>query len=267
MFRFTGRLIRLSMLALLLGGAVVAVVGVRRVESAYLSVRDHLRANVDGMVDARVALRHEVENLSREYPRRIADLRGQLSDIDRDVAECEAQRRVSDEVVALCRGDLEVIGGAVAALPAEGGAIAFRGERLTRADAERRAARIGETTRAHAVRGEDLARELTLLEAERERIRSELATTEEEFRSFTAEAASMLREIDALGRQEKLVDLAERRAKTAADPLAERSASLAELKGRIERRRTELSERLNALGVIENGGEYEARARLQLAGR
>jgi hypothetical protein len=266
MFRFIGRLIRLSVLLLVAGGAFVALVGVHRVKSACVSIRDHLRSNVDGLVDARVALRHEVEDLSRDYPKRIAELRSHLDGIERDLSACERERRVSGEVVALCRGDVEVLRSGMAALPPGGGAFSFRGDRLSLADAERRAARIAETASMHEKRSGDLDRETAMLSGERERLRAELAAVEEEFREFAVQAASLLREIDAVSRQEKLVTLAERRATREADPLSDRAASLAEVKARIDRRRTEMDVRLRALSSAATVGEYEARARLNLAG-
>ncbi|MCU0727762.1 MAG: hypothetical protein MUE73_18545 [Planctomycetes bacterium] len=252
MFRFLGRLMRLSVLAVVAGGALVAIVGVHRVKAAYVSVRDHVRSNVDGLVDARIALRHEVEGLSRDYPKRIAELRSQLGEIDRDLLACERERLLSGEVVTLCRADVDVLRAGMDALSAGAGTFAFRGDRLTLAEAERRAGRIAETARTHEQRRSDLDRETELLSDERDRLRGELAVLEEEFRSFTAQANSLLREIDALSRQEKLVSHAER--------------PLEEVKARIDRRRTEMEVRLQALTSATRGGEYEARARLNLAG-
>jgi hypothetical protein len=60
--------------------------------------------------------------------------------------------------------------------------------------------------------------------------------------------------------------MAERREARGASPLSEREGALAAVRSKIEARRIEIEERLKAVGTLTTGGEYEARARLNLAG-
>jgi hypothetical protein len=99
---------------------------------------------------------------------------------------------------------------------------------------------------------------------ERARVALEVAALEREYREFQSEVGSMLREIDALKRKEKLVDLSERREREREDLFSDRASALAAVKDRIERRKIELDERLRAHRAFRPGNEYESRARLRL---
>ena len=71
MFRFFGRMFRWSVFGGLILVGLVAVVGATRIKTAWWSVRDHLRDNVDELIDSKTALRHEVEKLAEEYARHL----------------------------------------------------------------------------------------------------------------------------------------------------------------------------------------------------
>jgi chromosome segregation ATPase len=266
MFRFFGRLFRWAAIAVVLGVIVFGVIGKTRVQNAYYSVRDHLRANVDELVDTRRALRREIRDLQEEYPERIADLRTQLREVERDLAACEADQRLAREVVTLCRNDVAVLEAKLAGTEGEGGSswVEFRSERLRADEAVLRAGRIADTETTYLARLDDLERESEFLRKERGLLRAEVAETEREYRDFQAEVGTMLREIDALKRKEKLVKMAERRGEENDDVFAARASSLAALRDRIARRKTELDERLAAFRTVRPDGEYEARARLRL---
>ncbi len=269
MFRFFGRMTRWGVIGALGLAGLIAVVGLTRVKTAWWSVRDHLRSNVDELVDTRIALQHEVRKLQEEYPERIADLRCQLKEIDRDLAACNDDVNLCQEVVALCESDITVLNAKLEVADADADGLGsdmveFRSERLGRAEALSRAGRIAETAASYRVRLKDLTSEQSILRDERSRLRAELAGMESEFREFQAEVGTIAREIDSLKRKEKLVKVAERRQKETDDIFADRASGLTLVKEKIERRKIQLDERLRALGGVRSGNEYESRARLRL---
>ncbi len=269
MFRFFGRMTRWGVIGALGLAGLIAVVGLTRVKTAWWSVRDHLRSNVDELVDTRIALQHEVRKLQNEYPERIADLRCQSKEIDRDLAACNKDVKLCHEVVALCESDITVLNAKleVADADADGfgsNIVEFRSERLGRAEALTRAGRIAQTADSYRDRLSDLTAEQQILRDERGRLRAELAEMEREFREFQSEVGTISREIDSLKRKEKLVKVAERRQQETDDIFADRASGLTVVKEKIERRKIQLDERLRALRGVRSGNEYEARARLRL---
>jgi chromosome segregation ATPase len=264
MFRLFGGLLKWGLILGVVVAVLVPVLGAGRIENVFHSIREHLRENVDDLVDTRLAMRREIRELEDEYPKRIGGLRAQLAEVERDLSACEGDRRIAEEVVKLCEGDVAVLRGKLE----DGGdrsRIEFRSRILDRGEALERAARISEAASTYRERLRDLTKEEELLRSEREFLRAELARTDAEFREFQAEVGTLLREIDSLERKEKLVELAERHRRDSGALHSERAGALASLKTRIERRKAELDERLGTYRTWRSDGEYEARARLSLA--
>lgn len=267
MFRFMRGMVKWSVIGGLGLLGLVALIGPGRVKAAYTSVRDSVRSEVDGLVPTRQALLEEMQALEEEYPERIAELRMQLTEVDRAVVANADDVRLAREVIALCRSDrealtarIESIGGDAVNVPA----IEFRSERFDREEALDRAARIARTEAQYSERLSDLTSETEILRSERARIAEEVAKTEKEFADFRMEYRSLLREVDSLERKEDLVQMAESRRKNLEDVYSERAGSLVALKDRMERKRIELDAKLSGFHSPREGGEYEARARLKL---
>ena len=157
MFRFMRSIMKWSVIGALGLTGLVALVGVGRVKAAYLSVREHVRSNMDDLVDTRVALKEEIDKLEKEYPKRLADLEMQLREIDRAVVANEDDTQLCREVVALCRSDRQTLTAKLAASDSDADGIntpviEFRSERMVRGDALARAARIAETENQYSDR-------------------------------------------------------------------------------------------------------------------
>jgi len=268
------RMFKWSMIPVIGLVGLVAVVGLTRVKTAYWSVRDHLRSNVDELVDTKVALHHEIRKLQKDYPARLGDLKVHIAEIDRDLREVGRDRRLCEEVVALCDSDVAVLEAKVARVSAtgtEGHAalipVEFRAEQMGHNEALTRAGRIAETAEDYRIRLQDLGQEEQVLIEEKARLGAELAEMEREYREFQAEVGGMLRDIESLNRKENLVKVAERRQRNREDIFTDRASGLAVVKEKIDRRKIQLDERLRGLRSFRSGNEYEARARLRLAAR
>ncbi|MEN8150489.1 MAG: hypothetical protein ABFS86_11745 [Planctomycetota bacterium] len=272
MFRFTRSIIKWGVIGGLGIVGLTAIVGSTRVKTAFMSVRDHIRSNVDELVDTKVALQHEVDKLQKEYPKRIAEIRVQQRSVDRDLAQCERQLHESEEVVAVALGDLEVLRDRLDRTDADADglgapAIEFRARRLSRGAALDRAAEAADVAKSYEDRAIDLRNERKLLFDEKARLAGERAELTQEYAKFQAEVATIGRDIDSLERKEKLVALAERRRGEREDIFADRATSLTVLKDRIASRKIELEEKLKGMNSRAGSNEYEARARLRLTAR
>lgn len=272
MFRFMRGMIKWSVIGGLGLLGLVALVGVGRVKAAYVSVREHVRSNMDEMIDTRQALLTEMKKLQKEYPDRIAELRVQLREVDRAVGDNAKDTRLCREVVALCRSDREVLAAKLDANDRDADGISvpvieFRSERLDRNDAVARASRILETERQYGDRLSDLTDETAVLRNEKAQIQAELEQTESEYRDFQMEYTALMREADSLERKEDLVDMAEARRGEREDIFSDRASSLQTLKDRMEKQKIKLDAKLQGLRTYRNGNEYETRARLRLRDR
>lgn len=269
MFRMLHGIFKWAVIGVVVIVVMGTLVGRDRVKNALLSVRDHLRSNVDDLVDTRVALRAEIRTLEKEYPERIADLRCQLAEVEKDIAGCGDDHRLCEEVVTLCDGDVAVLRGRLEARDADAdglgeAVVEFRSERLPRSDALLRAGRIAETAESYRARLAELDRERQHLSRERLQLSTDLAETEREYRQFQAEIGTMLRELDSLKRKEELIARAERQRDAAGDSYSIRASALENIQTRIEKKKIELTERLDGYRSLRSGNEYEARARLNL---
>jgi chromosome segregation ATPase len=269
MFRFVGRTLRWAAVGTLVAVGLVAVVGLGHVKAAYWTVREHLRDNMDEIVDSKIALRHELRKLERDYPKRIAELTSYVHRIDQDLLACDGDRRLSREVVTLCEADVSVLRERIASLESRPDGdyvtVEFRAEVLDRDAAIAKASRIVEKASSHRARLVDLDDEAQMLRSERARLVAELETLESEYRSFQSEAASLLREVESIKRKEKLVALLERRRQEHDDLFRDRAGSLALVKQKLTKKRVELDARIEAARTYSGEDEYEARARLSLA--
>jgi chromosome segregation ATPase len=269
MFRFMRSIIKWGVIGGLGVVALIAVVGTTRVKTAFWSVRDHIRSNMDELVDTRVALEHEVDKLKEEYPQRIAEIRIQQISVDRDIANCEKQLHLSEEAMAVALGDLEVLRERLDSTDADadGVTIQFRAARLSRGAALDRAADAADYAKSYEERAMDLRKERKLLYDEKTRLAAERASLEQEYARFQAEIETIGRDIDSLERKKKLVQLAERRRGESEDIFSDRASSLGVLKDRIARKKIELEEKLKGLNSFGGSNEYETRARMRIAAR
>ena len=147
---------------------LVGVVGMGRVKTALLTVQDHFRSNVDDLIDTRVALRHEVEKLKNEYPVRIAEIRIQLREIDRDLALCTSDVRKFEDMLALAESDSQVLRTRLETADSDADGVnptfvEFRAQRLDLGAAYTRAAEIAEKALTYQEHLSDLQTQQGLL--------------------------------------------------------------------------------------------------------
>src|SRR6056297_2229757 len=94
--------------ALALGGAT-AVLGKERVKSALNHVGDNARTIVDDKVadsDDPMVLRRKLARLAEQYPDRIAEVKGELAEVNRQITALTEDSRVSETVVSMAGEDL-----------------------------------------------------------------------------------------------------------------------------------------------------------------
>lgn len=262
----TRSFLRWSLIAGLGLGAVALVVGPQRVSAAMAQIRTWGETTVDRFVEDPVALRHQLEQLGAEYPGRIGQLRGELSQLDRQVRQLEQDCEVSRRVVAMTTSDLGQIDAALAthATDGETGVATIRTRIGTPESSSLRAEakRIQQIRSSHHDRLGSGERQLGMLRDQRTKLATILQKLEREHADFQIKLATLDRQIDAVGRNQRLIAMAQEQAKVLAEyERGTRVGNLGQIEGRLEQIRIEQEAKLEVLLSSDDGDPYESAAR------
>lgn len=247
------------------------VLGKQRTRDAAMTLQKMAQGEVDELIARHSDMKQELDRMRDDYPRQVAALKTQLKEIERRLEELEKEAATSADIVRMCEEDISLLEDRrdqAAGTPATVKYIEHRGNRYNTTEAERLIARISQTRQMYAAKGESISREREQLGAEAERTGAELAELQAEQAEFEVQYNSLVREIDSIKRNEETLKRAEHRRGRNRDCHAEAMNTLAQVKGALERARTEQDERLKSLRESSRDMGYEARAKAnQLAAR
>ncbi|MBI4604093.1 MAG: hypothetical protein HY721_19220 [Planctomycetes bacterium] len=267
MMRFLVKSLKYGAIVLVTAAAACAVFGRCRVQELLRYVKSAAAENLDGMIPDEVKLRNDMERLREEYPRRIAELKALVDELERQLGEVEQDRQLCREVLVLCDEDLGQLRPKVEspdpAVPAYAVKVELRGATFTYSEALERSRKILDLKAMYGARLEAAAGSLELLQSERERLAAELAQLHREYDQFLAEYRSLEREIDLLKSNALLIEIAGRRDRLGRADTSGWLRSLDAVRRAIDKRKTEQAERLRAFKVGNPAVEYETRARVR----
>jgi len=270
-------LIRVGVIASACGVAAVLIAGPSRSAAIVSQARDAIVEKIDANIEDPVALRKQLRELEREYPARISQVRGDIAELNEQIRQLEREQAVSERVVSLADRDLE----AIAPLLAEAEAASAEVERVsgsvrnvvnvrfdhrsyTLDQAYTRANQISHTRVAYANRAADAAHDLVYLQQQAERLGELLVQLETERAQFQAQLWQLDRQVDAIARNEKLIDMLESRQKTIEECSRYEVASLDQMVSRLAEVRARQQAELDVLTTDRERVEYEDVARMQL---
>jgi chromosome segregation ATPase len=265
-------IVRVGVVTAVIAGGAVLIAGPQRTAALFQSLRNAVNDKVDEAIDEPSSLRTQLRDLEEQYPERISELRGDLAQLQEQQRQVERDRAVSDKVVQLADADLGSLKPLIAqaqvarqeAAPGTVIAVRFADDSLSMDEAMARAQRIGQTRTAYAVRSSDAARDLEYLGQQRERLEQLLAQLETERADFRAQIWQMDRQVDAIARNDRLIDLMERRQKTMDECSRYEGGSLAQIQTHMAEVRSKQESQLTMLSSDQERLDYEDVARLQL---
>lgn len=268
----TKTLVRAGVVTALLGGAAILVAGPHRVAALFGMLRDSVNDGLDAAIDEPTALRAQLRELEAQYPERISLLRGDLAELQEQQRQVERDRAVSERVVALAEADLEQLKPLLAqaeaaraeAAPGTAVAVRFADESLPLEQAWDRARRIGQTRTAYASRAADAARDLGYLAQQRTRLEELLEQLEAERAEFRSQLWQMDRQVDAIARNDRLIELMDRRQKTLDECSRYEAGSLAQVQARMAEITSRQEAQLGLLASDQERLDYEGVARSQV---
>ena len=266
----TRSIIRLGLIGgLALGGAALLWPG--HVSHGLSAIKGKAQQIVDQNSDSPEAIRRELARLADEYPDRIAEVRGELAEVEHQLNELNREAEIAERVVALTTDDLDDLKTLVARAEAEQEAkartvaIRFDGVRFDLDEAREEGRRINNVRASYKDRLEHASFQVGLLTEQKGRLTDILEELEGEFTTYQAQLWQLDREIDAIERNDRLIALIEQQQATLDS--YERFGKMENI-GQVQSKLAELRTKQQAqLEFLEKQGQrsnYEEQARYEL---
>lgn len=268
----TKSIVRFGVIAGLAAGGATLIAGPDRVMALATQARASINTQIDGQIGDPTAMRHQLRDLEAQYPKRIAEVRAQLAEINEQTKSFSRDAAVAERVVELAMGDREELTSLIAraedAVVAQGSArlvrIAFDDRTFDLDDAYTRANTISETIALYDSRATDISVDLDSLENDASILRGLLSKLESEQTEFQAQIAQLDAKIDAIARKEKMADIMEDRQKRI-DQLARfEVGSLDQLRAKLAKQHAQLDARIASASNRDSHDSYEDRARFDV---
>lgn len=268
-------LVRAAVITALAGGAAVVIAGPHRVRAAIHQARTNVNAVIDQKVDDPIALRQQIRDLEAEYPRRIAAVEGDLAELEAQIATLERDNAVAHRTAALIDQDLAqltgLIGQAETAVASAQEAGQFRVVRvrhnertLDMDDAYAKATNLRQMRDSYLSRGSDVQRSLDLLGQQRDRLSNLLVQLQTEQADFQAQLFALDTQIDAIARNDRLIDMLESRQKRIDEVSRYEAHSLEQITSRLAQIRGQQDSRIEQILGTTDEQRYEQRAQYEL---
>ena len=267
----TKHVVRWGLITAVVVGGTTVLIGPDRVAAGFDQIRSLATATFDDFVDDPVALRRQLKGLADQYPDRIAEVRGELSEIDVQIGQLVHDSDVAQKVVALTSSDLDQMKERLAEASInqpEGQKVMIRrgsfdvGLDQVRSEG-RRIAGIRSAYQDRLI-GND--QQVALLDRQKQRLTDILSQLESEYGEFEAKLWQLDRQIDSIERNDRLIAMTEEQQAMLQDfEKLGKVGNLRQLEAKLEELRTTQEAQLQALEQHGIQGEYEQRARDSMA--
>jgi chromosome segregation ATPase len=242
--------------------------------SVFNKARTNAQAMLDQCSDNPEALRRELTRLAEVYPERIADVRGEIAEVEHQLNELDRDVEVASRVVAMTTDDLEELRTLVARAEqrsestARPVAIRFESVRFSINEAYSEARRINQVRQQYKDRLAYDQQQRQFLGEQRDRLSEILVKLEDEFNTYQAQLWQLDRQIDAVQRNERLIELTkEQQATLETFDRMGKVQNLKQLEAKLAELRTVQEAQLQALAKSDLRFDYEDMARSQIEGR
>lgn len=276
MFKFCRKFLRTGVIVALVGGTALAgstlFLGGGRTFAALEQMQTSVNALVDKHIDDPVAMRAQLIEMEKEYPKRIAEVRSDLAELREEMRQLERERAISERVVELADRDLGELSeslGQTTAVASAGGLtqrVAFRDRNLTVDRAATKKQQIERTKMQYASQAFDADHALTYLGQQEARLEAVLSELESERAQFRAQIQQLAQQVEVIARNERLIKLLEKRSRTIEEMDRYEPASLDSIQGRLAAIQSRQEAELDLLSSAKEDTDYEHEARLEILG-
>jgi hypothetical protein len=257
--------VRFGVIAGLGTGVAVLVAGPERVAAFASSARDKAMHCVDAHIDDPTIIRAQLRSLADKYPERIADVRGDLAELREQMRQMDREKAVSERVVALADTDLNVLRDMLARAeeariangPGRAVLVSFNNQDMPLDQAYSRATQISQTKAAYAARAADAERTLAYLDQQADRLQQLLSKLEGEQADFQTQLWQLDHQVDAIARNDRLLEMLEKRQKLIDDRSRYNVVSVEQVKSRLAQIRSKQEAQFEALDKAADRLNYE----------
>lgn len=268
----TKPLFRLAVIGGLAAGGIFLVSQTSRGGAMYSQVKSKITNTIDSAIDDPIALRAQLRSLERQYPERIAKVRGELAELTGQAERIERDRAVALKVVEMASADLEMISdrldqarAARSESPSAVIRVRFEDRTLSLEESYNRATEIRNTISAYTTRASEADRSMQVLSQQSQRLTDLLNELEKEHTSFQTQLAQLDGQIEVIARNEKLIDMVEQREKAIRNLDRFETVSLDQVTGRMAKIQAEQEARLTSLLSGAERRSYEDMAEQELS--
>lgn len=253
-------------------GALAFIAGPDRIAAGFDQIRSNVRDMADEFVEDPVALRRQLAGLAEKYPERIAEVRAEIAEVDRQRARLVEDQEIARRVVSLTSTDLAEL--RLALRDAESGEITGRrvaiqvsGRSFDVAGARSEARRIHGIRSTYEDRLATDSSQIEFLGTQRERLSEILAKLENEHGRYQAKLWQLDQQIDAIARNDRLIEMTkEQQAILAEYDKFDEVGSLDQLESKLAELRTIQEAQLQTLAARSGHEDYEQAARESVRG-
>lgn len=247
-------------------GALAFVVGPERVAAGFAQVRAQAVAVAEDFVEDPVALRRQLAALAEQYPERIAEVRTEIAEVDRQLTRLEQDTEVSRRVVALTSDDLAEIRVALQDAASPDGtrltSLRVSGRAMNPDQARAEARRIADVRNTYRDRLATDETQVDFLTTQKSRLSEILDTLQTEHARYEAKLWQLDRQIDAIARNERLIEMTRDQQAILADyDKFSDVGSLDQLESKLAELRTIQEAQLQTLTRRSETTDYEQQAR------
>lgn len=203
-----------------LAGGTMLVAGPQRAEAILEHVQENAQAMIDRNIDDPTALRAQLRKLEATYPQRISQLSSDLAEVRQQIARAERERDVAAKVVELADADLHRLESEVASIRSnstDNRTASATWMHQQQSDMRQASSRINELRRTrvgYSSRVSDAGREVEFLASQAGRLEEALTQLETERSQFQSQLFQIERQVDAIARNERLIEMMEERSQT-----------------------------------------------------
>ncbi len=259
----------LGVLTGLAAGGTLLLAGPNRTKALYEEFRTEVVQKIDRSIGDPAEMRQKLVELEKEYPRRISQVRGDLAELNEQIRQLDRERKISEQVVALADRDLDELEPAIAEAEellastnsGRTAVVHFAGGVFDVERAKSRAKQIAQVRGLHSGTAADAAHDLTYLRNQAQRLEDLAAELETERAEFQSQIAMLSRQVDAIARNERLIELLADRNKTIEECSRFDAVSVDHVTQRLAEIRSRQEAELELLSNSPQTLDYESQAR------
>lgn len=274
---FTKTVVRVGVIGALIAGAGMVLAHSPRGRAIMHQAHHSINLKIDSAITDPVALRIQLRDLEGKYPERIEAVRNDLAELRGQQAQLKREQEINERVVALADVDLDKLNSALAqaehavtqnVMLSDGQSrqivICFKNDRLPVEAAYNRVNEITNTRNAYSARSADIERDLGYLAQQEERLSSLLTKLDTERQQFQAQLWELDRQVDAVARNDRMIQIMQKRQRTIDEQSRYNAGSLDQITAHLADIKAKQEAKLAGLTSEQQRTNYEDAAKIDL---